>query len=106
MKSTVDNYEKKTQKKHTLYIIYIDILFFLHTCPLLIPLYNTAVLIKICRFLINVVKFNTKHLRNWTFQRFAMAALRQIYNVDSKTTYFNENCCNIYRYVYQLVDYH
>ena len=30
-------------------------LFFLHNCPLLIPLYNTAVLINICRFLINVV---------------------------------------------------
>ena len=30
--------------------------FFLHNCPLLIPLYNTAVLIIICRFLINVVK--------------------------------------------------
>ena len=30
--------------------------FFLHNCPLLIPLYNTAVLINICRFLINVVK--------------------------------------------------
>ena len=37
--------------------IYIVFLFFLHNCPLLIPLQNTAVLIKICRFLINVVKF-------------------------------------------------
>ena len=36
--------------------IYI-VLFFLHNCPLLIPLHNTAVHIKICRFLINVVKF-------------------------------------------------
>ena len=34
-----------------------SVLFFLHNCPLLIPLHNTAVLIKICRFLINVVKF-------------------------------------------------
>ena len=33
-----------------------SVLFFLHNCPLLIPLHNTAVLIKICRFLINVVK--------------------------------------------------
>ena len=30
---------------------------FLHNCPLLISLHNTAVLIKICRFWINVVKF-------------------------------------------------
>ena len=36
--------------------IYV-VLVFLHNCPLLIPLHNTAVLIKICRFLINVVKF-------------------------------------------------
>ena len=34
-----------------------SVLFFLHNCPLLIPVHNTAVLIKICRFLINVVKF-------------------------------------------------
>ena len=34
-----------------------SVLFFLHNCPLLIPLHNTAVLIKICRFWINVVKF-------------------------------------------------
>ena len=41
-----------------IYHIYIySVLFFLHNCPLLIPLHNTAVLIKICRFLINVVKF-------------------------------------------------
>ena len=33
-----------------------SVLFFHHTCPLVIPLQNTAVLIKICRFLINVVK--------------------------------------------------
>ena len=33
-----------------------SVLFFLHNCPLLIPLHNTAVLIKICRFLINVVR--------------------------------------------------
>ena len=31
--------------------IYIySVSFFLHNCPLLIPLHNTAVLIKICRF--------------------------------------------------------
>ena len=34
-----------------------SVLFFLQNCPLLIPLHNTAVLIKICHFLINVVKF-------------------------------------------------
>ena len=40
------------------YTVFIySVLFFLHNCPLLIPLHNTAVLIKICRFLINVVKF-------------------------------------------------
>ena len=37
--------------------VYSVFLFFLHNCPLLIPLHNTAVLIKICRFLINVAKF-------------------------------------------------
>ena len=36
--------------------VVIKCFFFLHNCPLLIPLYNTAVLINICRFLINVVK--------------------------------------------------
>ena len=52
-----------------------SVLFFIHCCPLLIPLHNTAALIKICRFLINVVKFLcAKQLRNWTFQRFARAA--------------------------------
>ena len=35
-----------------------SVLFFLHNYPLLIPLHNTSVLIKICRFLINVAKFN------------------------------------------------
>ena len=40
-----------------IYIYIYSVLFFLHNCPLLIPLHNTAVLIKICRFLINVVKF-------------------------------------------------
>ena len=38
------------------HVVY-SVLFFLHNCPLLIPLRNTAVLIKICRFWINVVKF-------------------------------------------------
>ena len=57
----MDNYEES--KKHYIYIyiyicisyIYIYIVFFHHNCPLLIPLYNTAFLINICRFLINVV---------------------------------------------------
>ena len=41
------------------YSLHVDnsVLVFLHNCPLLIPLNNTAVLIKICRFLINVGKF-------------------------------------------------
>ena len=55
-----------------------SVLFFLHNCPLLIPLHNTAVLIKICRFfLISVVKFYAKPLRNWTFQRFVRAAQKK-----------------------------
>ena len=32
------------------YIYIHSVLFFLHNCPLLIPLHNTAVLVKICRF--------------------------------------------------------
>ena len=32
------------------YIYIYSVLFFLHNCPLLIPLHNTEVLIKICRF--------------------------------------------------------
>ena len=31
-------------------MLLIVFLFFLHNCPLLIPLHNTAVLIKICHF--------------------------------------------------------
>ena len=42
-----------------LYIYIYSVFFFLHNCPLLIPLYNTAVLINICRFLINVVELCT-----------------------------------------------
>ena len=37
-------------------MLLLSVFFFLHHCPLLIPLYNTAVLINICRSLINVVK--------------------------------------------------
>ena len=33
-----------------IYIYIYGVSFFLHNCPLLIPLHNTAVLIKICRF--------------------------------------------------------
>ena len=50
----VDHLERFT---YHVYIYIYSVLFFLHNCPLLIPLHNTAVLIKICRFLINVVKF-------------------------------------------------
>ena len=39
------------------YVYIYSVLFFLHNCPLLIPLHNTAILFKICRFWINVVKF-------------------------------------------------
>ena len=35
-------------------MLLLSFFFILHNCPLLIPLYNTAVLINICRFLINV----------------------------------------------------
>ena len=38
-----------------IYIYIYSVSFFLHNCPLLIQLHNTAVLIKICRFWINVV---------------------------------------------------
>ena len=39
-----------------MYTYIYSVLFFLHNCPLLIPFHNTSVLIKICRFLINVEK--------------------------------------------------
>ena len=35
-------------------MLLLSLFFILHNCPLLIPLYNTAVLINLCRFLINV----------------------------------------------------
>ena len=58
------------RKNKTLYIyiyIYIySVLLFLHNCPLLIPLHNTAVLIKICRPWTNAVKPYAKPLRNRT----------------------------------------
>ena len=44
--------------KNTIYIYKYSVLFFLHICPLLIPLHNTAVLIKICRFRKGLRKFN------------------------------------------------
>ena len=54
---------------------YYSVLFFLHNCPLLIPLHNTAVLIKICRvFFLSTLLNLCKPLRNWTFQHFARAA--------------------------------
>ena len=37
--------------------VYNSVLFFLYNCPLLISVHITAVLIKICRFLINFAKF-------------------------------------------------
>ena len=60
--------------------IYIVFCFRLHNCSLLIPLYNTAVLMNICRFLINVV-------------------VAYFNKVDQKTTYIHENCRIIYIYV-------
>ena len=68
-----------------------SVLFFLHDCPLLISLHNTAVLIKICRFLVNVVKF-TQTLMKLDLPTLRKG-LRKFNNVVSKTTYFNENCC-------------
>ena len=131
-----------------IYVYIYSVLFFLHNCPLLIPIHNTAVLIKICRFLNNVVKFYANPYeigpsnasqgqhgrslvlrslvgkasaldmpRTWVrvqasvcflfvplrpFFRAALAkrwkvqfrkGLHKFNNVDSKTTYFNENCC-------------
>ena len=48
-------------------------IFFLHVCPLLIALYNTAVFINICRFESTLLNY-AKPCRNWTFQRSAWAA--------------------------------
>ena len=76
---------------------------------------------------INVVEFVANPSRNWTFQCFARAAqkkgrngtnaalakrwkvqfrkgLHKFNNVDSKTTYFNENSCIIYMYIYSSLD--
>ena len=102
-----------------IYIYDNSVLFFLHNCPLLIPLHNTAVLNKICRFLINDVKFTqtlTKldlpTLRKGSTEErtqrnkwkiWHSLGLEPRYNiVDSRTTYFNENCCIIY-YIYIYV---
>ena len=60
---------------YILYIfIYIYIIIYIYYIYIYIYINNTAVLIKICHFLINVVKFYAKPLENWTFQRFARAA--------------------------------
>ena len=111
------------------YIYIYILLFFLHICPLLIPLHNTAVLIKICRFLINLVKFTQ------TLTKFDLPTLRkcQIFyllrcflssmlplrsvgrsnfvrvcvnltTLIQNTTYFNENCCIIYIFIYMFVN--
>ena len=43
--------------------IYIHSVFLsLHYCPMLIPLYNTSVLIDICRFLFKKKKINKKYI--------------------------------------------
>ena len=64
-----------------------NVLFFLHNCPLLIPLHNTAVLIKICRFFLSTLLNLCKPLRNWTFQRFARAAHKKASALDMPRTW-------------------
>ena len=60
-----------------LLIIYIySVFFFLNYCPLLIPLYNTAVLINICRCESTLLKYANR-CRNWTFQQIARAAQKK-----------------------------
>ena len=61
-------------RKEKLYVyIYIYVVFFI-ICPLLISLYNIAVLIIICRFESTLLLQYANPCRNWTFQRFARAA--------------------------------
>ena len=71
---------------------------------MLISLYNIAVLIIICRFLINVVVkirpfFCAALATEWKVQfRHGFAYFNN--NVDSKTTYNYKNCYIIYMYIY------
>ena len=46
-------------------------------CPLLISLYNIAVLIIICRFELTLLLKYVNPCRNWTFQRIAEAAQKK-----------------------------
>ena len=50
---------------------------FHNSFPLLISLYNIAVLIIICRFESTLLLIYANHCRNWTFQRFARAAQKK-----------------------------
>ena len=43
-------------------MLLLSVNFFLRNCPLLIPLYNTAVLINICCFFINVAKLGKPYV--------------------------------------------
>ena len=56
--------------------VYIYSVFFM-TCPLLISLYNIAVLIIICRFELTLLLKYANPCRNWAFQRFARAAQKK-----------------------------
>ena len=54
----------------------LGLLFFI-ICPLLISLYEIAVLIIICRFESTLLLKYANPCRNWTFQRFAIAAQKK-----------------------------
>ena len=50
---------------------------FFMICPLLTSLYNIAVLIIICGFVSTLLLKYAYPCRNWTFERFARAALKK-----------------------------
>ena len=52
-------------------------MFFFIICPVLISLYNIAVLIIICRFESTLLLKYANPCRNWTFQRVASAGLKK-----------------------------
>ena len=53
------------------------LVFFFIICPVLISLYNIAVLIIICRFKSTLLLKYANPCRNWTFQRVASAGLKK-----------------------------
>ena len=112
-----------------IYIYIYILLFFLHICPLWIPLINTAVLIKICRFWINLVKFTQtltkldlptlRKCQIFYLLRCFLSSMLPLRSVGrsnflrgcvnlttliQNTTYFNENCCIIYIFIYMFVN--